>query len=302
MVGDKEYEAKLLPREEARSIYEGYIRRNQDPALLEWLGYGMFRTSVFPIPPGQRRVVTIRYSQLCKQYQGVTEWILPLRNAQYSSSALENLEVNLLIKSEQNIKSVYSPTHPLGIQRPSETLAKVSVHQQNVVPATDLQVFYDVGDQYLGASILSYRPIDNEDGYFMMLVSPKVKQPKGEAIRKKVVFVIDRSGSMVGKSMEQAKDALKFVINHLNDGDLFNVVAYDSEIEAFEPELQTFNAKSRVRALGFVEGLFAGGSTNIDGALTTAARLFAGRSVTRLCRLFDGWEANSWRDLRSCDC
>lgn len=270
MVGDKEYEAKLLPREEARSIYEGYIRRNQDPALLEWLGYGMFRTSVFPIPPGQRRVVTIRYSQLCKQYQGVTEWILPLRNAQYTSSALENLEVNLLIKSEQNIKSVYSPTHPLGIQRPSETLAKVSVHQQNVVPATDLQVFYDVGDQYLGASVLSYRPIDNEDGYFMMLVSPKVKQPKGEAIRKKVVFVIDRSGSMVGKSMEQAKDALKFVINHLNDGDLFNVVAYDSEIEAFEPELQTFNAKSRVRALGFVEGLFAGGSTNIDGALTTA--------------------------------
>ena len=65
------------------------------------------------------------------------------------------------------------PTHPLGIQRPSETLAKVSVHQQNVVPATDLQVFYDVGDQYLGASVLSYRPIDNEDGYFMMLVSPK---------------------------------------------------------------------------------------------------------------------------------
>ena len=65
--------------------------------------------------------------------------------------------------------------------------------------------------------------------------------------------------------MEQAKDALKFVINHLNDGDLFNVVAYDSEIGAFEPELQTFNAKSRGRALGFVEGLFAGGSTNIDG-------------------------------------
>ena len=122
MVGDKEYEAKLLPREEARSIYEGYIRRNQDPALLEWLGCRMFRTSVFPIPPGQRRVVTIRYSQLCKQYQGVTEWILPLRNAQYTSSALENLEVNLLIKSEQNIKSVTSSYSSSGYSTPKRNV------------------------------------------------------------------------------------------------------------------------------------------------------------------------------------
>ena len=270
MVGDREYEAKLLPRDEARSIYEGYVRRNQDPALLEWMGAGMFRTSVFPIPPGQKRVVTIRYSQLCRQYQGLTEWSLPLRNAQYTTSPLDDLKVNLVIKSEQEIKSVYSPSHPIGVQRPTEKLARVSLHQQNVVPGTDLQIFYDVGDKYLGTSVLSYRPRENEDGYFMMLVSPKVKQPPEEAIRKKVVFVIDRSGSMVGKSMQQAKQALKFVVNHLNEGDLFNIVSYDSEVEAFEPELQAFNSKTRARALGFVEGLFAGGSTNIDGALSTA--------------------------------
>ena len=35
---------------EAREIYEGFIRRNQDPALLEWIGTGMFKTSVFPVP------------------------------------------------------------------------------------------------------------------------------------------------------------------------------------------------------------------------------------------------------------
>ena len=52
MVDGKEYDAKLLPAKEARTIYEGYVRRNQDPALLEWVGYGMFQTSVFPVPPG----------------------------------------------------------------------------------------------------------------------------------------------------------------------------------------------------------------------------------------------------------
>ncbi len=270
MVGDQEYEARLLPKDEARSIYEGYIRRNQDPALLEWLGSGMFRTSVFPIPPGQRRVVTIRYTQLCRQYQGLTEWTVPLRNAQFSSQALDSLKVNVVIKSQQDIKSVYSPTHTLGIERPSEKLARVELEQKQVLPSSDLQVFYDVGNQSLGASVVSYRPNDKEDGYFLMLVSPKVQQKSEDAIQKKVVFVVDRSGSMVGKSMEQAKEASKFVVNHLNDGDLFNIVAYDAEVEAFEPELQTFNQKTRAKAQRFIEGLFAGGSTNIDGALTTA--------------------------------
>src|SRR5215207_10494485 len=50
MVDGKEYDAKLLAKDEARRIYEGYVRRNQDPALLEWVGYGMFQTSVFPVP------------------------------------------------------------------------------------------------------------------------------------------------------------------------------------------------------------------------------------------------------------
>ena len=63
MVDGKEYPAKLLSAREARRIYEGYIRRNEDPALLEWMGTGMFKTSVFPVPPGpseRSRCVTAR--------------------------------------------------------------------------------------------------------------------------------------------------------------------------------------------------------------------------------------------------
>jgi len=75
---------------------------------------------------------------------------------------------------------------------------------------------------------------------------------------------------MTGRKIDQAKEALRFVINNLKDGDLFNIVAYDSEIETFAPELQRHSRSSRDKALGFVEGIFAGGSTNIDGALNTA--------------------------------
>ena len=60
------------------------------------------------------------------------------------------------------------------------------------------------------------------------------------------------------------------MLNNLHEGDLFNIIAYDSEVESFRPELQRFDDETRQAALGFVEGIYAGGSTNIDGALRTA--------------------------------
>ena len=67
LVDGKEFPAKLLAAEEARGIYEGFMRRNQDPALLEWIGTGMFKTSVFPVPAGAERTVTLSYSQLLRK-------------------------------------------------------------------------------------------------------------------------------------------------------------------------------------------------------------------------------------------
>jgi Ca-activated chloride channel family protein len=73
MVDGKEFAGKLLSATEARGIYESYVRRNIDPALMEWIGTGMFKTSVFPVPPGKERKVTLKYSQLCRKQGSITE-------------------------------------------------------------------------------------------------------------------------------------------------------------------------------------------------------------------------------------
>ncbi len=104
MVDGKEYDAKLLNADEARRIYEGHIRRNQDPALLEWMGTGMLKTSVFPVPPGVKRTVTLRYSQICRKTQGLTEWFFPLSTAKYTSHPVEKVSVDATIQSNVSIK------------------------------------------------------------------------------------------------------------------------------------------------------------------------------------------------------
>jgi Ca-activated chloride channel family protein len=270
LIDGKEYPAKLLKADEARRLYEEIVRKNRDPALLEWMGTGLFKTSVFPVPPGQKRTVSLRYSQLCRKQEGLTDFLLPLSTARYTSEALEKIAIHVAINSQEEIKNVYSPTHGVKVERPDERHAVVSFTAENDVPANDFRLLYDVGRGKVSARVLSYRPDQNEEGFFLLLASPQIKARDQKAPQKTVEFVIDRSGSMSGKKIEQVRKALKFVLDNLHEGDLFNIIAYDSEVEAFRPELEKFNDKTRKDALGFVEGIYAGGATNIDGAMKTA--------------------------------
>ncbi len=270
LVDGKEFPGKLLPAKEARSVYEAIVRSNKDPALLEWMGSGLFQTSVFPVPPGAERKVVLNYNQLLRKERGLTDFLFPLSTAKYTSHAVEKVEFQIAIESGIDIKNVYSPTHTVDIKRSDAKHALITYSRTNDVPTSDFRLMFDVDKGAVGASVISYKPKDGEDGYFLLLASPQVKAADAERPKKTVMFVVDRSGSMSGKKIEQAKSALKFVLNNLREGDLFNIVAYDGNVESFKPELERYNDETRKAAIGYVEGLYPGGGTNIHGALTTA--------------------------------
>ena len=270
LVDGKEFPGKLMPAKEARSIYEAIVRSNKDPALLEWMGSGLFQTSVFPVPPGAERKVTLNYNQLLRKDRGLTDFLFPLSTARYTSHAVEKVEFQVAIESAIDIKNVYSPTHTVDIKRPDAKHAVVTYSRTNEVPSSDFRLLFDVDKGQVGASVIAYKPKEGEDGFFLLLASPQVKAADAERPKKTVVFVLDRSGSMSGKKIEQAKSAVKFVLNNLREGDLFNIVAYDGVVESYRPELERYNDETRKAALGYVEGLYPGGGTNIAGALSTA--------------------------------
>ena len=270
LIDGQEHPAKLLDAKDARRMYEEIVRKNQDPALLEWMGTGLFKTSVFPVPPGAERKVTLRYSQLCRQWDGLTDFIFPLSTAKYTAQPIEEVKFQATIDSETEIKNVYSPSHDVEIKRPDAKHAVISYLAKNTIPSDDFRLFYDVGKGLVSSCLISYRPDANDDGYFLLLASPEIKPADSQPAKKTVVLAIDRSGSMSGQKIEQAKGAAKFVIEHLHEGDLFNLVAYDDQVQTWQPELQKFNDENRKAALGFVEGIYAGGSTNISGALSTS--------------------------------
>lgn len=61
------------------------------------------------------------------------------------------------------------------------------------------------------------------DGYFVHFFAPKNLKP----LRKHVIFVLDVSGSMIGRKINQLKEAMMSILEDLNPGDYFNIIDFN---------------------------------------------------------------------------
>src|SRR5690348_16290564 len=93
LVDGRELPGRLLPKDEARRIYEDIVRTRRDPALLEYMGRGLFKTSVFPIPPGADRKVTMRYTKVLRRDRDVVELEYPFATQKFTAKPIQRLEL-----------------------------------------------------------------------------------------------------------------------------------------------------------------------------------------------------------------
>jgi Ca-activated chloride channel homolog len=277
---------QVLQREEARRIYEEIVRKRRDPALLEYVGRNAFQASIYPIPPGGERRIEIEYSQVLKMDNGLVEYVYPLNTEKFSAKPLEEVSVNVTVKSGEALKAIYSPSHDVDIVRDGDYGATVGYEEYNVKPDRDFVLYYTVSPEDVGLNVMSYRPDGQGEGFFLLLAAPKVEIDTRSVIAKDVILVLDVSGSMQGDKIEQAKQALNFVLDNLNDEDRFNVVAFSTSTRAYDRGL--VSADERGGARDFVARLEAAGSTDINRALLEALDMVDPQRPAILIFLTDG--------------
>ena len=122
------------------------------------MGRGLYRTSVFPIPPGADRKVTMRYTQVCKRDRDVVEFSFPFSTQKFTTKPIERLALHLDIRSRDPIKSIYSPGDDLDIERRGEHEARLALVRHDVVPRADFRLVYTLAEGALGATVLASRP------------------------------------------------------------------------------------------------------------------------------------------------
>lgn len=258
-------DGEVLPADKAREIYLSYLRQARDPALLEYVGQGAFRARIFPIEPGETRRIALEYAELLAPERGLVRYRYPLAPERFSAKSLEEVKVEVVILGGRPLGSVYSPTHKVSVTRETPTSARALYAEKNVLPERDFILYYSLAGEGVGLDLLAYRP-DEEDGFFLVLVTPPAERDLAP-LPKDLVLVIDRSGSMEGDKMAQARDAAVFILERLAPDDRFGVIAFDHEILDLTPGLVPATSENVTAALREVRRLSARGSTNIHEAL-----------------------------------
>jgi Ca-activated chloride channel family protein len=277
-------EAKLLDAVEARRIYDDIVRNLRDPALLEYIGEGAIQASVFPILPGEDRQIEIEYGEIIASEDGLSRYRYPLNTERFSAQPLEEVSVRVAVETAEPLRAVYSPSHDIAIDREDDFHVAAGYEESDVRPDTDFELFWSVSPDAIGASVVSYVD-DSGDGYFLLLAAPGIDD-ETEIIAKDVIVVLDTSGSMEGEKIEQARQALLYVLEHLNPEDRFNIVEFSTGARELSRDLMP--ASDAGDAAQWVERLQATGGTDINLALLTALDMVEPERPTMLLFLTDG--------------
>jgi len=262
---------------EARRIYEDIVRRQRDPALVEWMGHGLLRTRIFPINPGEEKRVVVRFQSVA-QREGDALRIDYFRGTSTGSRGRESnaneprdrgtANFTLAFRPAAELGNPYSPTHELETSE-RDGLRRVTVRGD----AKDVTLLIPLRREAgAGAAItmLPYAP-GNEDGFALITVTPPAA-PRAEATPRDVTLVLDVSGSMQGRKIEQARAAGRQLLATLRPQDRFRLIDFSTEVRTFRDEFVTATDANVRAAQRYLDQLEAVGSTNLEGALNEAVR------------------------------
>ncbi len=283
-VGGKRVKGELVEAAKAKQTYEDIVRRIKDPGLLEYAGCDLLRMRVFPIPAHGDQKIEVRYTHLAPKDAGLVEYTYPIKTDGKATRTLGDFSLKLTLKSQHPIFSVYSPTHLISVSRPSDREAIVGFEKEQALLDKDFQLFYSVGGKEVGITALAHRPYTTEDGYVLLLVSPRAEFAETDRVPRDLVFVLDTSGSMAENGrFEQARRALKHCLARLGSGDRFALLTFATTVNRFADGVTEATSDQIAKANRWLDKLEASGGTAMDDALQAALdlqRADSGRTFT----------------------
>nr|GMD35372.1 von Willebrand factor A domain-containing protein DDB_G0286969-like [Ipomoea batatas] len=275
-----------------------------------YLKPSIFTLKIPQIDGGTNLSVTIRWSQKLLYHDGQFTLNIPFNFPEYVTPA--GKKISKKEKISVNVNSCpgaevlcKTASHPMKeLRRPSGKLA--FLYEADVLnwSSNDFVFAYAVrpflnsykttvvtdmisnrkistGQTYGGVLLQSPGALDiDQREMFCCYLFPQNEQSR-KVFRKEVVFVVDISGSMRGKPLEDTKAALFSVLLKLDPQDSFNIIAFSGETIRFSSSLVLATKESIQNAMEWISTNFiAGGDTNILNPLNQAIEMLSDMSKT----------------------
>ncbi|MFW9843386.1 MAG: VWA domain-containing protein, partial [Candidatus Thorarchaeota archaeon] len=156
----------------------------------------------------------------------------------------------------------------------------------DMISIENLEIKYTLDRQLGGSQLLTYT--NGTDNFFVYLLAPSITEVEDGAYRQ-YIFILDKSGSMGGTKIEQARVAFNSMIDTLLPNDLFNVIAFDHSVSSLWVEPHSASETSIAEAQAWVSAIQPSGSTNFHGAMMEGLGMMnEGENVKAILMLSDG--------------
>ncbi|XP_019489508.1 PREDICTED: inter-alpha-trypsin inhibitor heavy chain H4 isoform X9 [Hipposideros armiger] len=272
------YPGNIKEKAAAQQQYSEAVARGESAGLVKATGRKMeqFQVSV-SVAPAAKVTFELVYEELLKRHLGLYELLLKVRPQQL----VKHLQMDIHIFEPQGISFLETESTFLTNEladaltvsqnktkahirfKPTLSQQQKSPEQQDTVVDGNFIIRYDVNRTLSGGSI------QIENGYFVHYFAPEGLP----TIPKNVIFVIDKSGSMQGKKIQQTREALIKILDDLSPKDQFNLVSFSGEATQWMPSLMPASAENVEKARSYASGIWAQGGTNINGAMLMAVQL-----------------------------
>uniref|UniRef100_A0A8C0FCK2 Inter-alpha-trypsin inhibitor heavy chain 4 n=1 Tax=Bubo bubo TaxID=30461 RepID=A0A8C0FCK2_BUBBB len=274
-IDGKVYPGIIKEKASAQKEYDTAVSRGQSAGLVKITGRKLeqFHVSV-SIAAASKVTFELTYEELLKRQLGKFELLIKVRPKQL----VKHFQIDVHIFEPQGIRFLETDstfmTNDFKLNQ-----QKISPELDETLLNGDFVVRYDVK-----------RGVTIVNGYFVHYFAPR-EMP---VFPKNVIFVIDRSGSMAGRKIEQTRDALLKILQDLRPEDHFSFITFNSKVAEWKSSLLQATAENVESAAGFVQTLSASGGTDINRALLTAvsvldkAERLPERSVSMIILLTDG--------------
>ena len=304
IVGGRVIEGKVQEKQQARRTYETAKQAGQKAALVEQQRPNMFVNSVANIDPGETIIIQIEYQDKVRLQDGRYSLHFPLvvaprfspdQNELLLASQLNGSQTPIGVSLKVNLNAGFalsqltSSSHKISINGDKQ---KTITIEGEVIADRDFTLQWIPKVSGKPALALFSEQKNGETYLLAMVQAPTGMGSTGSAIAREMVFVIDNSGSMAGKSIRQARKALISGLNRLSAGDDFNVIAFDNETEKlFEQSVPATTENIRL-AKRFIAKLDGDGGTVMLPALTAAFDAQTGNKLRQIVFITDGHISN----------
>ncbi len=282
-IGERTITGEIKTKDDARRIYDEAKSSGHTAGLVEQNKPNIFTQHIANIAPHERIKIKIRYVELLDYDNGSYTMAIPLtvgprylpadrqgrnpvsaQSMSYvdSSRASSTVSFTADIDAGVPIVGVESPSHEIVATPQAPTRSRVTLGRTDEIPNKDLVIRYKTAGPQTTIGLLTHKT--DEDGYFMLAVQPKAQYRTGDITSREVVIVIDRSGSMDGQPLAQAKAVASAILDTLSDRDSFNIVAFASGVEAMSDNAVRGDAAGKQRGLEYLKILQSGGGTEME--------------------------------------